>query len=134
MKINHIYVGALLLIIMLALLCFHNMRNDEQIIKSDNIKKITIEYGPESFTVGDKSVIKDIIDYFNIKEWITVKNWHLELAPSFYMALHYSDNNKLILGFLEDEDIVYCKFKNRYYKLSIKYSDMNNYLNKLRKE
>ncbi|WP_113675596.1 hypothetical protein [Vallitalea guaymasensis] len=131
MKINHIYVGALLLIIILALLCFHNMKNDEQIIKSDKIKKITIEYGPESFTVGDKSVIKDIIDYLNIKEWITVKNWHLELAPSFYMALHYSDNNKSILGFLEDKDIVYCKFKNRYYKLSIKYSDINNYLNKL---
>ncbi|GKX31322.1 hypothetical protein SH1V18_38020 [Vallitalea longa] len=134
MKNIHIYVGVLVLIIILALVYFHNIKNDEQIIKSDEIQKITIEHGPESFTAGDKSVIKDIIDYLDIKEWKTVKNWRLELAPSFYMILHYSDNNESILGFLEDEEIAYCKFKNRYYKLSIKYSYLKNYLNKLLEE
>ncbi|GMQ62959.1 hypothetical protein [Vallitalea maricola] len=134
MKIKHIYVGVLLLIIILVLLYFRNTKNNEKIIRSDEIKKITIEYGPESFTVGDKNVIKDIIDYLNIKEWKTVKNWRLELAPSFYMILHYSDNNKSKLGFLEDKDIAYCKFKNRYYKLNIKYSDIYNYLDKLLEE
>ncbi|GKX31330.1 hypothetical protein SH1V18_38100 [Vallitalea longa] len=133
MKIKHIYVGVLLLIIILVLLYFQNIKNNRQ-IKSDEIQEITIEYGPESFTIGDKSVIKDIIDYLNIKEWKIVRNWCLELAPSFYMSLYYSDNNEFILGFLEDEDITYCKFKNRYYKLSIKYSDLNNYLNKILEE
>lgn len=133
MKIKHIYVGVLLLIIILVLLYFQNIKNNGQ-IKSDEIQEITIEYGPESFTVGDIRVIKDIIDYLNIEEWKTVKNWRLELAPSFYMILHYSDNNKSILGFLEDEDIAYCKFKNRYYKLNIKYSDIYDYLNKLLEE
>lgn len=133
MKIKHIYVGVLLLIIIPVLLYFQNIKNNGQ-IKSDEIQEITIEYGPESFTVGDISVIKDIIDYLNIEEWKTVKNWRLELAPSFYMILHYSDNNKSILGFLEDEDIAYCKFKNRYYKLNIKYSDIYDYLNKILEE
>ncbi|GMQ57827.1 hypothetical protein AN1V17_22220 [Vallitalea sediminicola] len=134
MKIKHIYVGVLLLIIILAFLYFHNIINDVQILKSDEIQEITIEYGPESFTVGDESVIKDIINCLNIEEWKTVRNWRLELAPSFYMILYYSDDNKSILGFLEDEEIAYCKFKNRYYKLNIRYSDINNYLNNLLEE
>ncbi|MFS1518656.1 hypothetical protein V1503_19660 [Bacillus sp. SCS-151] len=133
-----VYLGIFLLLLLISS-CSQADNSDAN--NSDaEIEEVGISFdeSKDPVIIEDKDVISDLMEFININQWENVKNWSLESVPDFYIILYYSEGEKSLLGFLEDKEITYSHvsgnengYKNGYYKVDLKYTDLYNYLNEI---